>query len=49
MKKVNRIEEKKLSLEKFRIAEIKNKKVIVGGGSALADEDPPITSPTIRG
>lgn len=48
MKKNQNTEEKKLSLEKFKIAEIKNKKAIVGG-SAPDEGDPPATSPTIRG
>ncbi|WP_264530526.1 hypothetical protein [Flavobacterium sp. N502540] len=48
MKKNQKIEEKRLSLEKFKIAEIKNKNVIFGG-KAPDDGDPPATSPTVRG
>lgn len=48
MKNIQKNQEKKLSLEKFKIAEIKNKKVIIGG-NAPEEGDPPATSPTVRG
>jgi hypothetical protein len=48
MKKNQKSEEKKLSLEKFKVAEIKNKTVFIGG-SVREDGDPPATSPTVRG
>ncbi|WP_428229082.1 hypothetical protein [Flavobacterium sp.] len=48
MKKIQKNQEKKLSLEKFKIGEIKNKKVIFGG-NVTAEGDPPATSPTVRG
>lgn len=47
MKKIQKNQEKKLSLEKFKVAEIKNKKIIIGGSAP--GEDPPATSPTVRG
>jgi hypothetical protein len=48
MKKNQKADEKKLSLEKFKIAEIKNKKTITGGNYP-GEQDPPATSPTVRG
>ncbi|WP_161568448.1 hypothetical protein [Flavobacterium cupreum] len=44
MKKRLKSEGKGISLEKFKVAEIKNKNVIVGGAI-----DPPITTTTVRG
>lgn len=47
MKKIQKNQEKKLSLEKFKVAEIKNKKVILGG-DAPGDGDPLPTATTVR-
>lgn len=48
MKKKPKSEVKKLSLEKFRVAEIKNMKIIKAGDYP-EEGDPPVTSPTVRG